>query len=195
MRKSNRNIPIVFMKMKVTSHLILCNPGAAKNQTWLEFSRPETLEWVEFSRPEILEWVAFPLLQRIVPTQGSNPSPVLLVDSLPAEPQFSSVQSLSRVRLFATPWIAARQASLSITNSQSSLRLRSIESVMPSSHLILCHPLFLLPLIPPSISRVFFFMSLITKLFMLIILLIKLLSYLKFLGPNSVVCFVPNSNS
>ena len=55
--------------------------------------------------------------------------------------QLSSVQSLSRVRLFATPWIAARQASLSITNSRSSLRLRSIESVMPSSHLILCRPL------------------------------------------------------
>ena len=66
--------------------------------------------------------------------------------------QFSSVQSLSHVRLFATPWIAARQASLSITNSRSSLRLTSIESVMPSSHLILCHPLFLLPPIPPSIS-------------------------------------------
>ena len=65
-----------------------------------------------------------------------------------------SVQSPSRVRLFATPWIAARQASLSITNSQSSLRLMSIESVMPSSHLILCHPLLLLPPIPPSI-RVF----------------------------------------
>ena len=64
---------------------------------------------------------------------------------------FSSVQSLSRVRLFATPWIAARQASLSITNSQSSLRLMSIESVMPCSHLILCHPLLLLPSIPPSI--------------------------------------------
>ena len=66
--------------------------------------------------------------------------------------QFSSVKSLSRVRLFATPLIAARQASLSITNSQSSLKLTSIESVMPSNHLILCHPLlFLLP-IPPSIS-------------------------------------------
>ena len=69
--------------------------------------------------------------------------------------QFSSVQSLSRVRLFATSWIAARQASLSITNSQSSLRLTSIESVMPSSHLILCCPLLLLSPIPPSI-RVFF---------------------------------------
>ena len=68
--------------------------------------------------------------------------------------QFSSVQSLSRVRLFATPWIAACQASLSITNSRSSLRLTSIESVMPSSHLILWHPLLLLPPIPSSI-RVF----------------------------------------
>ena len=68
--------------------------------------------------------------------------------------QFSSVQSLSRIRLFATPWITARQASLSITNSRSSLRLTSIESVMPSCHLILCHPLLLLPPIPPSF-RVF----------------------------------------
>ena len=67
-------------------------------------------------------------------------------------PQFSSVQSLNHVWLFVTPWIAACQASLSITNSQSSLRLTSIESVMPSSHLILCHPLLLLPPIPPSIK-------------------------------------------
>jgi len=66
----------------------------------------------------------------------------------------SSVQSLSRVQLFATPWTAARQASLSITNSRSSLRLTSIESVMPSIHLILCRPLLLLPSIFPSI-RVF----------------------------------------
>ena len=68
--------------------------------------------------------------------------------------QFSSVQSLSRVQLFATPWIAAHQASLSITNSRSSLRLTSIELVIPSSHLILCHPLLLLAPIFPSI-RVF----------------------------------------
>ena len=66
----------------------------------------------------------------------------------------SSVQSLSRVRLFATPWIVARQASLSITNSRSLPKLMSIQLVMPSSHLILCHPLLLLPAIPPSI-RVF----------------------------------------
>ena len=66
--------------------------------------------------------------------------------------QVSSVQSLSRVLLFATPWITACQASLSITNSRSSLRLKSIESVMPSSHLILWRPLLLLPSIPPSMS-------------------------------------------
>ena len=67
---------------------------------------------------------------------------------------FSSVQSLSHVRLFVTPWIIARQASLSITNSRSSIKLMCIESVMPSSHLILCPPLLLLPSIFPSI-RVF----------------------------------------
>ena len=70
--------------------------------------------------------------------------------------QFSTVQSLSRVQLFATPWIAACQASLSITNSWSSLKLTSIESVILPSHLILCHPLLLLPPIPiPTSIRVF----------------------------------------
>ena len=68
--------------------------------------------------------------------------------------QFSSVQLLSHVQLFVIPWITAHQASLSITNSQSSLKLMSIELVMPSSHLIFCHPPLLLPPIPPSI-RVF----------------------------------------
>ena len=68
--------------------------------------------------------------------------------------QFCLVQSLSHVQLFATPWTTARQASLSITNSWSLLKLMSIESVMPSNHLILCHPLLLLPSIFPSI-RVF----------------------------------------
>ena len=77
-------------------------------------------------------------------------SAVILEAFLP----FSSVQSLSRVWLFATPWIAACQASLSITNSRSSPKLMCIEMVMPSSHLILCCPLLLLPPIPPSI-RVF----------------------------------------
>ena len=66
----------------------------------------------------------------------------------------SSVQSLSCVRLFATPWTAARQASLSITNSRSIPKLMSVESVIPSNHLILCHPLLLLPSIFPSI-RIF----------------------------------------
>ena len=68
--------------------------------------------------------------------------------------QFSSVQSLSCVRLFVIPWTAACQVSLSITNSQSSLKLTSIESVMPSNHLILCHPLLLPSSVFPSI-RVF----------------------------------------
>ena len=67
---------------------------------------------------------------------------------------FSSVQLLCRVQLFATPWTAARQASLSITNSQSLLKLMSVESVMPSNHLILCRPLLLPPSVFPSI-RVF----------------------------------------
>ena len=71
-----------------------------------------------------------------------------------AKYQFSSVQSLSHVWLFATPWIAARQASLSITNSRSSHKLMCIELMMPSSHLILCRPFLLLPPIPPNI-RVF----------------------------------------
>ena len=121
----------------------------------------------EFSRQEY--WSGRPS-----PTAGDFPNPGIKSPSpespasanrfFTAEPsgkppsistvQFSSFQSLSRVRLFATPWIAARQTSLSITNSRSSLRLMSIESVMPSSHLILCHPLLLLPPIPPSI-RVF----------------------------------------
>ena len=86
---------------------------------------------------------------------------VLRLDHLPpdliCQPPMSgsqSVQSLSRVQFFATPLTAARQASLSITNSQSLLKLMSIESVMPSNHLILCRPLLLLPSIFPSI-RVF----------------------------------------
>ena len=64
--------------------------------------------------------------------------------------QFSSVQSLSRVQLFVTPWTAVHRASLSITNSQSVLKLMPIESVMPSNHLTLCHPLLLLPSIFPG---------------------------------------------
>ena len=69
---------------------------------------------------------------------------------LPTKIQFSSIQSLSRVQLFVTPWAPARQACLFIANSQSLLKLMSIESVMPSNHLILCHPLLLLPSVFPS---------------------------------------------
>ena len=74
-----------------------------------------------------------------------------MVCGLGSKDQFSSVQSLSRVRIFATPWTAARQASLSITNSWSLLKLMSIELVMPSNHPILCRPLLLPPSIFPSI--------------------------------------------
>ena len=108
----------------------------------------------------ILEWVAISFSGDL-PDPGIEPrSPALQADALPSESPGKpvlynqSVQSLSRVRLFATPCIAARQVSLSITNSRSSLKLTSIELVMPSSHLILCRPLLLLPPIPPSI-RVF----------------------------------------
>ena len=89
----------------------------------------------------ILEWIAMPF------SRGRRHRCISSV-------QFSSVQSLSRVQLFVIPWTTAHQASLSSTNSRSSLKLMSIESVMPSSHLILCSPLLLLPPIPPSI-RVF----------------------------------------
>jgi len=113
-----------------------------------------------FSRQEF--WSGFPF-----PSPGDPPdpgikprSPALQAYSLLCKPPwkppktFSSVQSLSCVWLFATPWITARQAFLSITNSRTSFKLVSIEKVMPSSHLILCHPLLLLPPIPPRI-RVF----------------------------------------
>ena len=86
-------------------------------------------------------------------TLSSPTVSVILSLVIPVFYQFSSVQLLSRVQLFATPWTAAHQASLSITSFWSLLKLMSIESVMPSNHLILCRPL-LLPSIPPSI-RVF----------------------------------------
>ena len=123
--------------------------------------------WILDCFPQWLQHFTFP---PAVLSRGSNfsifsstciwifffffPSALLVCVQFSSVAQFSSVQSLSRVRLFATPWIAAHQASLSITNSQNSLRLTSIESVMPSSHLILCCPLLLLPPIPPSI-RIF----------------------------------------
>ena len=94
-------------------------------------------------------------VQRVGLNKGCNKTVLEgMFTAIPCSVQFSSVQLLSHVRLFGTPLIATRQASLSITNSRSSLRLTSIESVMPSSHLMLCCPLLLLPPIPPSI-RVF----------------------------------------
>ena len=125
------------------SCLTLCNPmNCSKPDLPVHHQLPE------FTQTHV-HWVS-DAIQPLHPL--SSPSPPALKLS---QYQFVSlVQSLSRVRLFATPWIAARQASLSITNSWSSFRLMSIQSVMPSSHLILCRPLLLLPSIPPSI-RVF----------------------------------------
>ena len=111
----------------------------------------------EISQARILEWVAIPFSRGIFPTQGWNPSfsfvscigrRILyrLTEKTPNY-QFSSVAQ----SLFATPWTAACQPSLTITNSQSLLKLIPIESVMPSNHLILSHHLILLPLIFPSI--------------------------------------------
>ena len=105
------------------------------------------------------EFKFFPLKNRVIWESEAETWSTKLVKeavlaSFEGSVQFSSVQLLSRVWLFATPWTAARQASLSITNSWSLLKLMSIESVMPSNHLILCSPLLFLPSIFPSI-RVF----------------------------------------
>ena len=110
---------------------------------------------------QILEWVAFPFSRgSFQPRKWTGVSciaggfftnwAIRKARYRLGSVQFSSVQSLSCFRLFATPWIAACQASLSITNSQSSLKLTSIELVMPSSHLIFCRPLLLLPPMPPA---------------------------------------------
>ena len=105
--------------------------------------------WISFYK-SIAIISQFQKILRNVTTDGKY---ICVIIFLPVD-KFSSVQSLSHVWLFATPWISARQASLSITNCRSSLRVMSIESVMPSSHLLLCRPLLLLPPIPLSI-RVF----------------------------------------
>ena len=147
-----------LIKSESVSHSVcptLCKP--------MDYSQPGSSVH-GILQAKMLEWVAIPFLRG-----SSQPRDQTLV-SLTAGRFFtiwitrevhilwylslSSVQSLSHIRLFETAWIAARQASLSITNSRSSLRLMSIESVMPSSHLILCRPLLLLPPIPRSI-RVF----------------------------------------
>ena len=119
--------------MCVQSCPTLCNP--------MDCSPPGSS--VHGISQSILEWVA-------MPSSRESTSPALPGGFF----QFNSVQLLSHVRLFVTPWTAARQSSLSITNSQSLLKLMSIELVMPSIHLILCHPLLLPSSIFPSI-RVF----------------------------------------
>ena len=102
--------------------------------------------WAQDSHSSFIMWtqlhmgsVGFTFLLKVLLLPTLNEQPFLV------RVQFSSVQSLSHVQLFATQWIPARQAALSNTNSRSSLRLASIESVMPSSHLVLCQPLLLLP--------------------------------------------------
>ena len=106
--------------------------------------------WVQIPRTLLaVQWLEFCTFT----AKGPGSIPVWRT-KIPKAVQFSSVHLLSRVQFFATPWTAARQASLSITNSWSLLKLMSIESVMPSNHLMLCCPLLLLPSIFPSI-RVF----------------------------------------
>ena len=115
---------------------------------------------MEFSRQEYWSALPFPSPGDLPYSEIEPMSPALIggffTTELPGKPYliFSSVQSLSHVRLFVTPWAAACQASLSITNSRSPPKPMSIELVMPSNHLILCHPLLLLPSIFPRI-RVF----------------------------------------
>jgi len=136
------------------SCLTLCNPMdcSLPGSTVHGVFQARILEWIaiSFSRgtSQTRDWT---WVSRIVGRRFTVWGTIHIYNAI-----FSSVQSLSRVRLFATPWIAARQASLSITNSRCSPRLRSYESVMPSSHFLLCRPLLLLPPIPPSI-RVFSF--------------------------------------
>ena len=118
---------------------MLSSSKASTTQTLIERVQSRSLQWPEKNHPDSRSG------------GGKNRSPwVHFISSF----QFSSVQLLSCVRLFATLWTAARQAFLSITNPWSLPKLMSIESVMPSNHLILCRPLFLLPSIFPSI-RVF----------------------------------------
>ena len=128
---------------------ILYHFGYYKKNKKIYPSTPLLLGWANIS-PQVSGGLSVLLsyLEEIFPClQNPTAIAVLII-------QFSSVQSLSRVWLFVTPWTAARQASLSITNSLCPPKPMPIESVMPSNHLILCHPLLLLPLIFPSI-RVF----------------------------------------
>ena len=120
-----------------------CIPGI--KPTWSWFKKHIYTTVFRGSQDYLHFWYQVQIRRFLKPSSGS------IICWKGSSVQFSSVQSLSQVWLFATPWTAARQASLSITNSWISPKLMSIKSVMPSSHLILCHPLLLLPPIPPSI--------------------------------------------
>jgi len=139
---------------QLLSHVqLFATPWTVAHQSLMGFSRQEYWSGLLFPPAgESFQPRDWTLISCVACIAGSFFTAELLGKQLSLG--FSSVQSLSRVRLFATPWISARQASLSITNSRSTPRLTSIESVMPSSYLILCRSLLLLPTIPPSI-RVF----------------------------------------
>ena len=128
----------VFLAVPPASYL---PPSPSSDLLYSEPQEPRPFSSLSTSQPTSC-WVQ--------PMGGSGGRPE--VGRSESSVQFSSVQLLSRVRLFATPGTAARQASLSITNSRNLLKLLSIESVMPSNHLILCCPLLFPPSIPPSIS-------------------------------------------
>ena len=140
-----------------TSALFGCASNSRTNRMWAapsnEMLKLMRILWnlghIVFSR-EVRSGKLLAHMKQVVPLEPYSQGSISRLEKV----QFSSVQSLSRVRLFVTPWTAACQASLSITNSQSLLKLMPIESVMPSNHLILCHPLLLPPSIFPSI-RVF----------------------------------------
>ena len=121
-------------------------PAMQKTCVW-SLGREDPLEKGMATHSSILTW-------RIPWTEEPGKLQSMGLQKVSQEQWLSSVQSLSHVQLFATPWTAAHQASLSITNAQNLLKPLSIKSMMPSNHLILCHPLLLLPSIFPSI-RVF----------------------------------------
>ena len=141
--------------MHAQSCLTLCNPMdcSSPGSSVLGIFQAIILEWIAIplsrGSSQLRDWIHISCVGRqILTTKTPRKS------HIGWSVQFSSVQSLSHVQLFAMPWIAAHQASLSITSSWSLLKLMPIELVMPSRHLILCCPLLLLPPVPPSI-RVF----------------------------------------
>ena len=148
------------MARKMELLIIILNNLGHRKDKWLEILMFRLCSLFALDPPSenpvLLRKYSYPTLGHILLIQCLPilVQTFLLPSTVSTTVQFSSVQSLSRVRLFATPCTAALQASLSITNSRSSPKLMSVESVMPSNHLILCRPLLLLPSIFPSI-RVF----------------------------------------